>query len=103
MRVINPPAAVEVLRQAAHGRGSERAGVPTPGVRVAVDADSATMTVEQIRYPRSRPTVGSWGRLVARVNDRDAAEAIIEHRAPPSGSVSHSVFYVQETHRQAGA
>jgi [lysine-biosynthesis-protein LysW]--L-2-aminoadipate ligase len=42
-----------------------------------------------------KPTTGSWGRLLARVNDRDAAEAVIEHKST-LGSVQHSVYYVQE-------
>jgi [lysine-biosynthesis-protein LysW]--L-2-aminoadipate ligase len=41
-----------------------------------------------------KPLVGSWGRLLARVNDRDAAEAILEHKTTLGGYV-HSVFYIQ--------
>ncbi|GAB4386226.1 MAG: lysine biosynthesis protein LysX [Phycisphaerales bacterium] len=73
-----------------------RAGVPTPAVRVALDAESAVQAVEQIGYPCViKPTIGSWGRLVARVNDRDAAEAVIEHR-DQLGSTHQHVYYVQE-------
>lgn len=71
-----------------------RRGIPTPQVMVATCAESALDAVESVGYPAViKPTVGSWGRLVARVNDRDAAEAIIEHRATLG---SPSVFYVQE-------
>jgi len=42
-----------------------------------------------------KPVVGSWGRLLAKVNDRDAAEAVLEHKST-LGSVQHSVFYIQE-------
>jgi len=42
-----------------------------------------------------KPVVGSWGRLLAKVNDRESAEAIVEHKAT-LGSVQHSVFYIQE-------
>jgi [lysine-biosynthesis-protein LysW]--L-2-aminoadipate ligase len=42
-----------------------------------------------------KPVIGSWGRLLAKVNDRDSAEAILEHKAT-LGSVQHSVFYIQE-------
>ncbi len=74
----------------------ERAGVPTPRVRVAFSPESALEACEAIGYPVVlKPIVGSWGRLVSRANDRDAAEAIIEHRAT-LGSPSHSIFYVQE-------
>lgn len=73
-----------------------RAGVPTPRTLVATDAESALRAIEQMGYPCVlKPTVGSWGRLLARIHDRDAAEAIVEHKAT-LGSVQHSVFYVQE-------
>lgn len=73
-----------------------QAGIPTPDVRVALEQESGVQAVEQIGYPAVlKPTVGSWGRLVARVNDRDAAEAIIEHRTT-LGSVQQGVIYVQE-------
>lgn len=73
-----------------------RHGVPTPRTRVALDPESALAAVEQNGYPAVlKPATGSWGRLLARVNDRDAAEAVIEHKAT-LGSVQHGVFYVQE-------
>jgi len=73
-----------------------RDGVATPRTMVAVGVESALAAIEEMGYPCVlKPTVGSWGRLLARVNDRDAAEAILEHKAT-LGSVSHSVFYIQE-------
>lgn len=97
VRCVNPRAAIEACSDkltttiALHG-----AGVPTPGVRVAVGGDSGLRAVEEIGYPAVlKPTVGSWGRLVARVSDRDAAEAVIEHRQT-LGSAQQGVFYVQE-------
>jgi [lysine-biosynthesis-protein LysW]--L-2-aminoadipate ligase len=42
-----------------------------------------------------KPLMGSWGRLLARVNDRDAAEAILEHKKS-LGGYQHSVVYIQE-------
>lgn len=72
------------------------AGVATPRVKIALEPESALEAIEEMGYPAVlKPTVGSWGRLLARVNDRDAAEAIVEHKAT-LGSVQHSVFYVQE-------
>lgn len=71
-------------------------GIPTPRVKVALEAESALRAIEEMGYPAVlKPTVGSWGRLLARVNDRDAAEAIVEHKAT-LGGVQHGVFYVQE-------
>lgn len=73
-----------------------RAGVPTPRTRLAVSEESALRAVEENGYPAVlKPAVGSWGRLLARVQDRDAAEAVIEHKATLGGP-QHSVFYVQE-------
>ncbi|MEW6422417.1 MAG: RimK family alpha-L-glutamate ligase, partial [Deinococcota bacterium] len=48
-----------------------------------------------------KPTVGSWGRMVSRINDRDAAEAIIEHKEVLGGP-QHGVFYVQELIHKPG-
>ena len=48
-----------------------------------------------------KPTVGSWGRLLSKVNDRDAAEAILEHKEM-LGSYHHSIFYIQEYVKKPG-
>ncbi|NPA30766.1 MAG: lysine biosynthesis protein LysX [Chloroflexi bacterium] len=72
------------------------AGVPQPRTRVAFTPQAALQAMEEMGYPVVlKPVVGSWGRLLAKINDRDAAEAILEHRAT-LGSVQHSVFYIQE-------
>lgn len=72
-----------------------RAGVPQPPTRVTFEDESAMQAIEQIGYPAVlKPVTGSWGRLLARVNDRDSAEAIIEHRLT-LGSYQHHIFYVQ--------
>jgi [lysine-biosynthesis-protein LysW]--L-2-aminoadipate ligase len=42
-----------------------------------------------------KPGVGSWGRLLSKVNDREAAEAILEHKQV-LGSYHHSIYYIQE-------
>jgi [lysine-biosynthesis-protein LysW]---L-2-aminoadipate ligase len=71
------------------------AGVPSPRVLMAFDEASALAAVEQIGYPCvMKPVVGSWGRLLAKVDDREAAEALIEHKA--AMGINHQVFYIQE-------
>ncbi len=73
-----------------------REGVPCPEARVAFDGPSALAAAGDLGYPVVfKPVVGSWGRLVARANDVDAAEALIEHRAV-LGSPTHSIYYLQE-------
>lgn len=72
------------------------ADVPTPRVQIAFTPESALQALEDMGYPAVlKPAVGSWGRLLAKVNDREAAEAILEHKAT-LGSYHHSIFYVQE-------
>ncbi|MFA1609689.1 lysine biosynthesis protein LysX [Halobellus rubicundus] len=74
----------------------EDAGVPTPNTEVAFTTDSALETIEKFGYPCViKPVVGSWGRLMAKVESRSAAEAILEHKAT-LGHYQHKVFYVQE-------
>jgi [lysine-biosynthesis-protein LysW]---L-2-aminoadipate ligase len=73
-----------------------RAGLPQPRNVVGFTPESALEALEELGYPAVvKPVVGSWGRLLAKVNDRDAAEAIFEHKAT-LGSMQHQVFYIQE-------
>jgi len=72
------------------------AGVPTPATTVAFDVDSAMAAIEEFGYPCViKPVVGSWGRLLAKIESESAAEAILEHKQT-LGHYEHSVFYVQE-------
>ena len=74
----------------------EQHGVPTPRTLVAYTPESALAACEELGYPVvMKPAVGSWGRLLARVNDRDAAEALLEHKVT-LGSFHHGAFYLQE-------
>lgn len=70
--------------------------VPQPEVRVAFTEQSALEAIEQMGYPVVlKPAVGSWGRLLSKINDRDAAESILEHKTV-LGSYHHSIFYIQK-------
>lgn len=70
--------------------------VPQPEVRVAFTEESAIRTIEEMGYPVVlKPAVGSWGRLLSKINDRDAAESILEHKTV-LGSYHHSIFYIQK-------
>ncbi len=71
-------------------------GIPTPKCYLAFTPESAMAAMEKLGYPCViKPTTGSWGRLISKVNDRDSAEAILEHKAI-LGSYHHSIFYIQE-------
>jgi len=73
----------------------DAAGVPTPATAIAFSPESALLAAEDLGYPMVlKPITGSWGRLLARINDRDAAEALFEHKVLLGGP-EHSVFYLQ--------
>ena len=70
--------------------------LPVPRNLVAFTPESALEAIEQLGYPVVlKPCVGSWGRLVAKINDRQAAEAVLEHKQI-LGSYHHSIYYIQE-------
>jgi [lysine-biosynthesis-protein LysW]---L-2-aminoadipate ligase len=72
-----------------------KSGIPTPRVLMAFDEESALRAIEAMGYPCVlKPVVGSWGRLLAKVENRHMAEALIEHKA--TLGVNHQVFYIQE-------
>lgn len=73
-----------------------QAGVPQPETAITFTPDTALEAIERIGYPVVlKPVVGSWGRMLSKINDRDAAEAVLEHKST-LGSYQHSVFYIQE-------
>ncbi|MBI4416257.1 MAG: lysine biosynthesis protein LysX [Euryarchaeota archaeon] len=74
----------------------QESGIPTPRTTVALTPEAALKALDDLGYPAVlKPPVGSWGRLLAKVDDREEAEQIIEHKAALN-SPWHSVFYVQE-------
>ena len=79
-----------------------RDGVASPRTLLAFTPQSALEAIETLGYPAViKPVVGSWGRMVSRVNDRDAAEALLEH-LDVLGSWQQHVYYVQELIRKPG-
>ena len=59
----------------------QKQGVPTPFNTVAFSEEAALEALEKIGYPKViKPTVGSWGRMVSLLKDRDVAEGIMEMR-----------------------
>lgn len=73
-----------------------RDGVPSPRCKIAFTPESALEAIEEMGYPVVlKPAIGSWGRLLSKVNDREAAESILEHKQI-LGTYNHSIFYIQE-------
>ena len=70
--------------------------VPSPRVLMAFSEESALKATEVMGYPCVlKPVVGSWGRLLAKADNRASAEAFIEHKAV-LGGVGHQIFYIQK-------
>ena len=79
-----------------------RAGAPVPRTNIAFTEESALAAIEEMGYPCVlKPVIGSWGRMISRINDRDAAEAVIEHKSN-LGNFLHSIYYIQEYIRKPG-
>ncbi|UWG49377.1 Glutathione synthase/glutaminyl transferase/alpha-L-glutamate ligase [Halalkaliarchaeum sp. AArc-CO] len=95
--VVNGPETADVCaNKVKNSLALSNADVPTPETEVAFTTDAALETIEKFGYPCVlKPVVGSWGRLMAKVDSRSAAEAILEHKAT-LGHYEHKVFYVQE-------
>jgi [lysine-biosynthesis-protein LysW]--L-2-aminoadipate ligase len=76
-------------------------GVPQPEFRIAFTPSSALAASRELGFPVVyKPVLGSWGRLLAKANDAEAAEAVLEHKAM-LGSI-HNIFYIQEYIEKGG-
>ncbi|WP_121820844.1 lysine biosynthesis protein LysX [Halostella salina] len=95
--VVNSPDTAEVCAdKVKNSLALTRAGIPTPNTDVAFTKDAAMEIIEDFGYPCVlKPVIGSWGRLMAKIDSKSAAEAILEHKAT-LGHYEHKVFYVQE-------
>ena len=95
--VVNEPETAAICAdKARNSLVLANADVPTPATEVAFTKESAMESIEHFGYPCVlKPVVGSWGRLMAKIDSRDAAEAILEHKET-LGHYEHKVFYIQE-------
>lgn len=70
--------------------------IPTPKTYFSFSAETALENFENIGYPLViKPIIGSWGRSVMPVKDKDTAEAIIENRQVTDGPQDR-IYYLQE-------
>ena len=70
--------------------------VPHPPVSIAFNRTQALKAIETIGYPVvMKPAIGSWGTLLAKINDLDAAQAILAHKKV-LGSFHHAIYYIQK-------
>ncbi|MEM3383112.1 MAG: lysine biosynthesis protein LysX [Nitrososphaerales archaeon] len=73
-----------------------KAGVPTPDTLIAFSPEGVYEAIEKISYPAVlKPIIGSWGRLVALLKDKDTTDAILETRELLNNPI-HKIYYIQE-------
>ena len=73
----------------------QKSGIPTPDATVSFSKDAAMEALERNGFPKIiKPTVGSWGRMVSKINDMDSAEGIIEGRE--AMYPIHQVHFLEE-------
>jgi len=72
-----------------------KAKIPTPKTVLAFTPDAVYEALNELGYPAVlKPIIGSWGRLLAPLKDREIAEAIIEDRE--FMHPMYQVYYVQQ-------
>jgi [lysine-biosynthesis-protein LysW]--L-2-aminoadipate ligase len=79
------------------------AGIPCPRFALVFSPLQALEAIKAMGgFPVVlKPPLGSWGRLLAKVNDRDALESLLEHKGV-LGSPPHKAFYLQEFIKKPG-
>lgn len=77
--------------------------VPTPDFTMVFTVEQAREIIEQMGgYPVVlKPALGSWGRMLAKVNDSEALEALIEHK-DTLGSPHQKAYYFQRYVKKPG-
>jgi len=74
----------------------KKAGVATPKTYFAFSSEEAMNLINKVGYPIViKPVIGSWGRGVMPLRDKDTTEAIIEMRDIEDGSHDR-IYYLQE-------
>jgi [lysine-biosynthesis-protein LysW]--L-2-aminoadipate ligase len=72
-----------------------KAGVPVPRTYLSFNQETALKALEDLGYPAVlKPTIGSWGRLIAIMKDPETAESILEDREHMFPI--YQIYYLQE-------
>lgn len=74
----------------------KKAGVPTPKTYFAFTSEEAMNLINKVGYPLViKPIIGSWGRGILPLRDKDTTEAMIEIRDIEDGTHDR-IYYLQE-------
>jgi len=81
----------------------QKARVPTPDFAMVFNTTQAYQAIKQLSgFPVViKPPLGSWGRLLAKINDIDSLEAVLEHK-DVLGSPHQKSFYIQKYIKKPG-
>ncbi len=81
----------------------EKNNIKTPRFAMVFSETEAIAAIEQMGgFPVIvKPPLGSWGRLLAKVNDKDSLEFLLEHKQV-LGTPPHAAFYIQEYIEKSG-
>jgi len=70
--------------------------IPTPKTYFSFSSQSATENLEKVGYPLViKPVIGSWGRGVIPIKDKDTMDAVVEVREI-TDSPHDRIYYLQE-------
>ena len=71
--------------------------IPTPKTNIAFTDESSIEAIENdVRYPAIiKPIIGSWGRLIAKVDDYNSAASNLECRET-MGNILQKIYYIQQ-------
>lgn len=90
-RVLNTASAIEVCGDKWRTSMSlQAAGLPTPRTAIAMTPESTLAALDEFGYPAVlKPLVGSWGRLVTKLETREQAGTVLEYMAALTGPQAH--------------
>jgi [lysine-biosynthesis-protein LysW]---L-2-aminoadipate ligase len=73
-----------------------KAGVATPRTKVAFTPEGALKACRELGYPVvMKPTMGSWARLLAKVDNDEMADMVLEHKEALNNPLQQ-IYYIQE-------
>lgn len=96
--VVNPLSVVQIcIDKFATSLVLQKNKIPTIPFAMAFTEAQAVEAIKNLGgYPVViKPASGSWGRLLAKINDQDALEAVLEQKSV-LGSPAHKAFYIQK-------
>jgi len=73
-----------------------KANIPTPRTKISFSLEGALEAAESLGYPSVlKPLIGSWGRMVVPLKDREVAKAMFEMREEMDNPLD-KIYYIQE-------